>query len=140
MYRKTRILIAGALLMSATLLSGLGVYIRANALPAVSKDSPANISRRALQERVIHITAKKFEFSPAQITLKKGVPVVLEISSGDRKHGFNLRAFGVRSDVLPGKVSRIRFTPDKTGKFTFSCDVFCGDGHEEMTGTVIVTD
>ena len=29
--------------------------------------------------------------------------------------------------------------PDKTGKFTFSCDVFCGDGHEEMTGTIVVT-
>jgi len=83
---------------------------------------------------------KNFQFNPDSITLKKGEPVVFEISSGDRKHGFSLRAFGIRSDVLPGKVSRIRLTPDKTGKFTFSCDVFCGDGHEEMTGTVIVTE
>jgi cytochrome c oxidase subunit 2 len=121
---KKRALITGALLASA-LLSGLVVYTRANAVPA---------------ERVIQITAKNFQFSPDSITVKKGEPVVLEISSGDRKHGFSLRAFGVRSDVLPGKVSRIRFTPDKTGKFSFSCDVFCGDGHEEMTGTVVVTD
>jgi cytochrome c oxidase subunit 2 len=124
MNRKKRALITGALLTSA-LLSGLVIYIKANALPA---------------ERVIHITAKKFEFSPDSITLKKGEPVVFEISSEDRKHGFNLRAFGIRSDVLPGKVSRVRFTPDKTGKFTFSCDVFCGEGHEEMTGTVVVTE
>jgi len=27
------------------------------------------------------------------------------LSSGDRKHGFSLRAFGVRSEVLPGRVS-----------------------------------
>ena len=125
MNRKKRILVTGAFLVSAALVSGLGIYIKANALPA---------------ERVIHITAKKFEFSPDSITLKKGEPVVFEISSEDRKHGFSLRAFGIRSDVLPGKVSRIRFTPDKTGKFTFSCDVFCGEGHEEMTGTVVVTD
>jgi cytochrome c oxidase subunit 2 len=124
MNRKKRALITGALLTSA-LLSGLVIYVKANALPA---------------ERVIHITAKKFEFSPDSITLKKGEPVVFEISSEDRKHGFNLRAFGIRSDVLPGKVSRVRFTPDKTGKFTFSCDVFCGEGHEEMTGTVVVTE
>ncbi len=124
MNRKKRVLITSTLLAS-TLLSGLVIYIRANAVPA---------------ERVIHITAKNFDFSPDSITLKKGQPVVFEISSGDRKHGFSLRAFGVRGDVLPGKVSRIRFTPDKTGKFTFSCDVFCGDGHEEMTGTVIVTE
>jgi len=124
MSRKQRFLITGTLLASA-FLSGLVVYIKANAVPA---------------ERVIHITAKKFEFSPDSITLKKGEPVVFEISSDDRKHGFSLRAFGVRSDVLPGKVSRIQFTPDKTGKFTFSCDVFCGDGHEEMTGTVVVNE
>ena len=125
MNRKKRILITGAFLVSAALVSGLGIYIKANALPP---------------ERVIHITAKKFDFSPDSITLKKGEPVVFEISSADREHGFNLRAFGVRANVSPGKVSRIRFTPDKTGKFTFSCDVFCGDGHEEMTGTVIVNE
>ena len=124
MSRKKRFFITGTLLASA-LLSGLVMYIRANAVPA---------------ERVIHITAKKFEFSPDSITLKKGEPVVFEISSEDRKHGFNLRAFGIRSDVSPGKVSSVRFTPDKTGTFTFSCDVFCGDGHEEMTGTVVVTE
>ncbi len=124
MNHKKRILLTGVLLASA-LLSGLVVYTRANAVPV---------------ERVIHITAKNFQFSPDSITLKKGEPVVFEISSGDRKHGLSLRAFGVRSDVLPGRVSRIRFTPDKTGKFTFSCDVFCGDGHEEMTGTVVVNE
>ena len=121
---KKRVLITGALLASA-LLTGLVIYTRANAVPA---------------ERVIHITAKKFDFSPDSITLKKGQPVVFEISSADREHGFNLRAFGVRTNVSPGKVTRVRFTPDKTGKFTFSCDVFCGDGHEEMTGTVIVNE
>ena len=124
MNHKKRILITGTLLVSA-ILSGLLIHSRADAVPA---------------ERVIHITAKKFDFSPDSITLKKGEPVVLEISSADREHGFHLRAFGVRTNVSPGKVSRIRFTPDKTGKFTFSCDVFCGDGHEEMTGTVTVTE
>jgi cytochrome c oxidase subunit II len=121
----TRGLIIAAFLVTAALISGLSVYSHTNAL------SP---------ERVVHITAKKFDFTPDAITLKKGEPVVFEISSADRKHGFNLRAFGVRADVQPGAVTRVRFTPDKTGKFTFSCDVFCGDGHEEMSGTVIVTE
>ena len=111
--------------MSATIISGLAFYVRANALPP---------------EREIHITAKKFDFTPDTITLKKGEPVVLVISSEDRKHGFNLRAFGVRTDINPGGSARIRLTPDKTGKFSFSCDVFCGDGHEEMTGTIVVTE
>ena len=123
--QKKRVLIAGVLFLSATIISGLAFYVRANALPA---------------EREIHITAKKFAFTPDTITLKKGEPVVLVISSEDRKHGFNLRAFGVRTDINPGGSARIRLTPDKTGKFTFSCDVFCGDGHEDMTGTVVITE
>ena len=122
---KKKSLIASAFLISAALISGLSVYIKANALPA---------------ERVVRVTAKKFDFTPDTITLKKGEPVVFEISSTDRKHGFNLRAFGVRADVNPGGVTRVRFTPDKTGKFAFTCDVFCGDGHEEMAGTVVVTE
>jgi len=116
---------AGVLFVSATIISGLALYVRANALPA---------------EREIHITAKKFEFTPDTINLKKGEPVVFVLSSQDRKHGFNLRAFGIRADVNPGETVRVRFAPNKTGKFTFSCDVFCGEGHEDMAGTIVVTE
>ena len=125
MNRKKRVLVASSLLMSAMIISGLTLYVRANALPA---------------EREIHITAKKFEFTPDAITLKKGEPVVLVVSSQDRKHGFSLRAFGIRADVDPGGTARIRLTPNKVGTFTFSCDVFCGEGHEDMTGTIVVTE
>jgi cytochrome c oxidase subunit 2 len=94
----------------------------------------------AADEAVIQITAKKFEYSLRTLTLKRGVPVVIELTALDRVHGFNLPDFGVRTDVVPGKVTRIRFTPDKTGEFVFFCDLFCGDGHEEMSGTLTVKD
>jgi cytochrome c oxidase subunit 2 len=125
MHRKKRALIGGALVISATIISGLALYVRAHAHSA---------------EREIHITAQKFAFTPDTITLKVGEPVVLVLSSQDRAHGFNLRAFGIRADVKPGATARIRFIPNKTGRFTFSCDVFCGEGHEDMTGTVVVTE
>jgi len=92
------------------------------------------------EAKVIRISAKKFEFSPSTITLKKGEPVVLELSSEDRTHGFNLKDFAIRADVKPSEVTRINFTPDKTGSFTFSCDVICGGGHADMSGTLVVTD
>ena len=92
------------------------------------------------KETVVKLAAKKFEFSPAEIRVRKGEPVVLEITSEDVKHGFTLPDFGVRVDVKPGTVNRVSFTPDKAGRFTFACDVFCGAGHEEMSGTVIVAE
>ena len=98
------------------------------------------IGSNAPGEKVIKLTAKKFEYSPPEITVKKGEPVVIEVSSQDVKHGFTLPDFGIRTDIQPGSVNRIALTPDKTGRFTFGCDVFCGSGHEEMSGTLLVTE
>lgn len=89
---------------------------------------------------VIKMTVKKFEYSVKEITVKKGTPVVIEITSEDRLHGFSLPAFGVRGDVNPGQVTRISFTPDKVGVFEYLCDIFCGEGHEDVNGKLIVTE
>ena len=91
-------------------------------------------------EQVIKITAKQYEYNPNTITVKKGAPVVLEFTSLDRLHGFNCPALGIRTDIAPGKVTTLRFVPGKTGTFPFHCDIFCGSGHNGMTGTIIVTE
>ena len=91
-------------------------------------------------EQVIHLTAKRFEYTPSEITLKKGVPVVLEITSLDRDHGFKVPELGVRADIKPGETTRVRIVPDRIGQFEFRCDVFCGSGHEDMAGELNVVD
>jgi cytochrome c oxidase subunit II len=94
----------------------------------------------AAAEQVVHMTAKRFEYTPSQITLKKGVPVVLEITALDRDHGFKIPALGVRADLKSGQVTRVRIVPERTGTFEFRCDVFCGSGHEDMSGEIVVVD
>jgi cytochrome c oxidase subunit II len=91
-------------------------------------------------EQVIRISASTFEFKPSEIVIKKGVPVTLELFSQDRHHGFKLAEFHLRADIKPGVIEKVRFTPDKIGTFTFICDVFCGDGHEDMSGTLRVVE
>jgi cytochrome c oxidase subunit 2 len=95
---------------------------------------------RADDVKVIRITAKKFDFTPSEISVKKGVPVALELTSSDRVHGFSLPDFELTAKIEPGKATRVVFTPDKSGEFTFSCNIFCGSGHEDMAGRLIVTD
>jgi cytochrome c oxidase subunit II len=90
-------------------------------------------------ERVIKITAERYDYEPEHITLRRGEPVVLELTAEDRMHGFHLKALGVRADVLPGNSVRVRVVPDKLGTFPFTCDVFCGSGHGEMSGSITVT-
>lgn len=92
------------------------------------------------EPKVVKISAKRFEFTPAEVRVKKGETVVLELTALDRVHGFNLPAFKIRKDIVPKEVTRVTLTPGEAGTFPFHCDVFCGDGHEDMTGTLIVTE
>jgi len=89
-------------------------------------------------EKVIRISAKRFAYDPAHLTLKKGVPVVLELKSEDVLMGFNAPDFATRADIPPGQVAVVHLRPEKTGTFTFLCDIFCGSGHEEMSGVIVV--
>jgi cytochrome c oxidase subunit 2 len=91
-------------------------------------------------ERVVRITAKRFEYQPASVTLKKGQPAVIELTSLDRLHGFTQPELGIRADVLLGETARVHFVPRQSGLFPFHCDIFCGTGHEGMTGTIRVVD
>lgn len=94
----------------------------------------------APDEPVIKISSKKFTFTPREVTLKKGVPVILEFTAEDVFMGFNAPDLGVRADIVPGKTTRVRVVPTKVGKIEYLCDVFCGSGHEEMSGLITVVE
>jgi cytochrome c oxidase subunit 2 len=91
-----------------------------------------------LAAHVISVTAERFKFTPAVIELKQGEEAVLELTSLDRKHGFKVPDLDIDETVEPGKTIRVRIVPAKAGHFSFHCDVFCGSGHEEMTGEIVV--
>jgi len=88
----------------------------------------------------VEVTATRFSFSPAEITLKKGEPVVLVLKSTDVAHGLRFRELHVDMNVRAGGFTEVRFTPDKTGEFTGHCSVFCGSGHGTMALKLHVTE
>ncbi|HEY1407073.1 MAG TPA: metallophosphoesterase [Spirochaetota bacterium] len=87
---------------------------------------------------VIKVTAKRFEYSPSVIKVKKGVPAVIEFTSLDVTHGFRCPGLGLTARIDPGKPTRVSFTPERAGTFDFACNIFCGEGHSDMTGMIIV--
>ena len=93
----------------------------------------------AAQEPVIKIVAQRFRYTPNEIVLKKGQTAVLEFTSLDFVHGFNIPELKLRADLPPGKVTTVRVRFDEAGSYDFLCDNFCGDGHEEMAGRFVVT-
>lgn len=86
----------------------------------------------------IAVTAKQFDFSPSVVTVNKGDTVRLTVTSVDVTHGLAIPAFGVSENLRPGETVTVEFTADKAGEFPFFCSVFCGEGHGQMRGTLIV--
>jgi len=89
-------------------------------------------------EGEIKVTAKKYQFDPNVITVKKGDHVKLVITALDRDHGFKLEAFNIDQKLKKGDPATIEFTADKAGTFPFRCSDFCGMGHRKMKGKLVV--
>jgi cytochrome c oxidase subunit II len=98
----------------------------------------SNIAHADVNPKVIEITARKFEFTPNEITLKKGQPVILRVISTDRVHGFMSKPLKFDTDIVAGKNTDIAVTPDTAGDYTVICDHYCGTGHGGMKMTISV--
>ncbi|MGO9275711.1 MAG: cupredoxin domain-containing protein [Terriglobia bacterium] len=86
----------------------------------------------------IKVMAKRFEYDPNVITVKKGNHVRLLITAADHDHGFKLAAFNIDQLIEKGSTATIEFTASKAGTFPFQCSHFCGMGHGKMKGKLVV--
>ncbi len=97
-----------------------------------------NAAQAAELPAIIEIRARRYEFSPAEITLKRGTPAVLRLTSDDRAHGFLLKPLNIDADIKPGQVTEIGVTPETSGEYDVICDHYCGIGHGSMKMKVTV--
>jgi cytochrome c oxidase subunit II len=114
--------------------TGAGLAVAAGLLTSAS--GPA----QAEGPRVVVITAKRFEFSPQEITLKKGETVKLQLKSEDVTHGFFVRPLGIDQEIPAGQTTEVEITPQQAGRYRTICDHFCGAGHASMKMTIVVED
>jgi len=88
----------------------------------------------------IEIHAKRFNFEPAEITIKKGETVTLELTSEDVPHSLVIKDLNVNAPITKGHVTDVKVTPTNAGTFAGRCGRFCGSGHGSMKFVVHVTD
>ena len=89
--------------------------------------------------RVIEVTAKRFTFQPSRIEVKEGERIRLVVKSEDGVHGVQIKKFKVNK-LVPrgGEPVTIDFVASAPGTFEILCSEECGDGHESMSGTLVV--
>lgn len=101
--------------------------------------APRHFAAQAPAPR-IDIVAMRFEYAPARIDLKLGVPVVLALTSKDVDHGLKFKDLDLALKARKGETTEVKFTPTQAGTFTGQCSVFCGSGHGSMKMTLHVTE
>ena len=76
--------------------------------------------------------------------LPVGKQVTIDVTSSEPDirnaviHSFWAPEFRVKQDMIPGMIVPIHFTPTRIGTYRLICTEFCGLGHSDMVGKVIV--
>ena len=125
------------------------------AVAAVGAVMATIASAQTSAPRVIEVSAKKYEFAPTEIHVKKGERVELRVHSVDETHGIKIdvypegakdkKAQGLLFDhpEANGKVEKnvdqaLDFVAAEPGTYDFKCAKLCGMGHRRMQGKLIV--
>ena len=116
--------------------NGVAVRMLAQGRPSDTQGRPSDAQG---EPRTIEIVAKRFGFEPARVEVTEGERVKLLVKSADGVHGVEIKKFKVTKKVpRGGEPVTIEFVASAAGEFPILCSEYCGDGHEEMKGMLVV--
>jgi cytochrome c oxidase subunit 2 len=96
-------------------------------------------SAQTAEPRVVPIVARRFAFEPSPIEATVGERLRLVITSADGVHGIEIKKLKIKKEVpRGGEAVTIDFTAATEGSFPILCSEYCGNGHDDMTGMLIV--
>jgi cytochrome c oxidase subunit 2 len=122
----------------AAIVTGLALYSYAT-LASIEAPAPDAIT--------VQVTGRQFAWdfyypdrnvhSP-DLHVPLGLQAHLVMKSDDVIHSFWVPDFRLKKDVMPDRLTELRFTPDKAGSYPVVCSRLCGAGHAYMRANVIV--
>jgi cytochrome c oxidase subunit 2 len=102
---------------------------------AVSTQDPATASA----PQVVEIVASRYAFDPSRVEVTEGDRVRLVVRSADGVHGVAIKKFRVSKVIAKkGESITIDFVASAAGTYEILCSEYCGEGHDEMKGTLVV--
>jgi cytochrome c oxidase subunit 2 len=82
--------------------------------------------------------ASPWKFYPSEIRVPVGATVTFYVTSVDVQHGFKVEGTNINMMILPGQVSKLTTTFNQAGEFPYVCTEYCGVGHQNMFGKIVV--
>jgi len=125
---KKWMILCGVLLAAMLIASGCGGGKKEE---ASSSPSAAAGSGGA---KAFTIEATNFAFESKEIRVKKGEEVSITLKNKQGNHALKIEGY----DKEVKANATVTFVADKAGEFEFICSIFCGKGHNDMVGKLIV--
>ena len=88
----------------------------------------------------VFMVAQQWSFDPPELRLRTGIPYRFRMMAVDAAHGASLQ-LGPGSQIirLPrGVLVEREFVFKKPGEFLLYCTIYCGEGHQYMSGKIHV--
>jgi cytochrome c oxidase subunit 2 len=94
----------------------------------------------------VQVTARKWSWwfdhpggkGAGELHLVAGRPAELVMSSLDVIHSLYVPEFRLKQDAVPGRFTRLTFTPTASGRFPVLCTEYCGTDHSRMAAVAVV--
>jgi len=100
-----------------------------------------DIEAKQPNEMVVNVTGQQFTWTfqypsekldAKELVLPVNRPIEFRIHTKDVIHSFWVPQFRLKSDAVPGLITKVRVTPNREGDFEVVCTELCGIGHSTM--------
>ncbi|HEX4603364.1 MAG TPA: cupredoxin domain-containing protein [Candidatus Angelobacter sp.] len=86
----------------------------------------------------VQVVMKKYSIEPAVIHVKAGQTTVLEVSTADVQHGFDVPDMGIKEPVRSGQPALVVLKSPPKGEYKVVCGIICGPHHDDMVAKLVV--
>lgn len=98
--------------------------------PGVRETSPGRYE--------VVLIGQAWSFTPNEVRVPAGSEVTFLMTSPDVIHGFNVEGTRLNVMLIPGQVARVSYRFEEPGEHLIICHEYCGIGHHNMWGKVVV--
>lgn len=141
-YERKIIILAGSLMgifLFAILYNVFGRNIDVpTCLPYNQQYAQSGLKKLDANTYQVNVVASMWNYDPGEIIVPEGSSVDFFLTSKDVVHGFDIEKKGVNLMAVPGAVNKTTIEFDEAGTYRIVCHEFCGAGHQNMMGKIIV--
>jgi cytochrome c oxidase subunit 2 len=140
------VLIVGFILTITYGSVGLGIAMIDDSSPTVDPDnldehpgfSDPGVERVGENEYEVHVIAVQFAYFPGEIEVPANSTVTFRLTSEDVIHSFSVVGTNANTMIIPGEVASLTVETDDPGEYGILCSEYCGSGHHDMEGKLVV--